>query len=83
MIKAFRKLLACGWYTPSARIILEEANESFKFLLNFHCFDFFYQGIVGNWVRCNESLQYTMDVDSVLDVHKNLSSKGLQVLIYK
>lgn len=35
MIKAFRKLLACGWYTPSARIILEEANESLSSYLIF------------------------------------------------
>lgn len=39
-------------------------------------------GTVGDWVRCNKSLQYTMDVSSVLDVHQNLSTKGLQVLVY-
>ncbi|KAI4367138.1 hypothetical protein MLD38_022908 [Melastoma candidum] len=40
------------------------------------------KGTVENWVRCNQSLQYTLDVSSVLDYHKNLSDKGLQVLIY-
>lgn len=42
-----------------------------------------YQGMIRDWVRCNKTLQYTVDVTSVLDYHKNLSSKGLQVLIYK
>ncbi|KAK4793994.1 hypothetical protein SAY86_011988 [Trapa natans] len=39
-------------------------------------------GIVDNWERCNKSLQYTLDVSSVLDYHKNLSKMGLQVLVY-
>ncbi|OWM64778.1 hypothetical protein CDL15_Pgr028495 [Punica granatum] len=40
------------------------------------------QGTIEDWVRCNKSLQYTMDVSSVLDYHRNLSKLGLQVLVY-
>uniref|UniRef100_A0A5B7AP11 Putative serine carboxypeptidase-like 18 n=1 Tax=Davidia involucrata TaxID=16924 RepID=A0A5B7AP11_DAVIN len=40
------------------------------------------EGTVLNWVRCNKTLDYTMNVDSVVDVHRYLSAKGLQVLVY-
>ncbi|KAA8536291.1 hypothetical protein F0562_028769 [Nyssa sinensis] len=40
------------------------------------------EGTVLNWVRCNKTLDYTMNVDSVIDVHRYLSNKGLQVLVY-
>ncbi|CAL5438220.1 unnamed protein product [Camellia sinensis] len=33
-------------------------------------------------MRCNKNLDYTLNVETVLDVHKNLSSYGLQVLVY-
>ncbi|XP_059653047.1 serine carboxypeptidase-like 13 [Cornus florida] len=39
-------------------------------------------GTVKDWKRCNKTLDYSMDVDSVLDVHRYLSTKGLQVLVY-
>ncbi|XAR52944.1 hypothetical protein NMG60_11021286 [Bertholletia excelsa] len=39
-------------------------------------------GTIKDWKRCNKSLDYTMNVPTVLDVHRNLSSYGLQVLIY-
>ncbi|KAB1208311.1 Serine carboxypeptidase-like 18 [Morella rubra] len=40
------------------------------------------EGTVFDWKRCNESLSYSSDVSSVLEYHRNLSTKGLQVLIY-
>ncbi|KAK4752165.1 hypothetical protein SAY87_020963 [Trapa incisa] len=39
-------------------------------------------GRISEWIRCNKSLQYTTDVTSVLDYHKNLTRKGLRVFIY-
>ncbi|XP_004289771.1 PREDICTED: serine carboxypeptidase-like 17 [Fragaria vesca subsp. vesca] len=39
-------------------------------------------GTVFDWKRCNKSLDYTYDVPSVLEYHQNLSTKGLQVLIF-
>ncbi|KAK9286558.1 hypothetical protein L1049_014957 [Liquidambar formosana] len=39
-------------------------------------------GTVPDWKRCNKTLDYSMDVSSVLDYHRNLSKLGLQVLIY-
>ncbi|CAM8906995.1 unnamed protein product [Rhodiola kirilowii] len=36
---------------------------------------------VTNWNRCNDSLSYTKDVDSVLHVHKYLTKHSLNVLI--
>ncbi|KAL6213225.1 hypothetical protein ACLB2K_012672 [Fragaria x ananassa] len=39
-------------------------------------------GTVFDWKRCNKSLDYTYDVSSVLEYHQNLSTKGLQVLIF-
>ncbi|KAM3714757.1 hypothetical protein ACJW31_01G358000 [Castanea mollissima] len=38
-------------------------------------------GFVWDWKRCNESLSYTEDILSVVDVHRYLSKKGLQVLV--
>ncbi|CAL5326037.1 unnamed protein product [Camellia sinensis] len=40
------------------------------------------EGTVKDWKRCNKNLDYTLHVETVLDVHKNLSSYGLQVLVY-
>ncbi|KAK9287239.1 hypothetical protein L1049_015652 [Liquidambar formosana] len=39
------------------------------------------KGTVLDWKRCNKSLSYTKDVLSVVDVHRNLSKAGLQVLV--
>ncbi|XP_044489158.1 serine carboxypeptidase-like 18 isoform X2 [Mangifera indica] len=39
------------------------------------------KGLVSDWKRCNKSLSYTKDVLSVVDVHRYLSTKGLQVLV--
>ncbi|XP_056159497.1 serine carboxypeptidase-like 18 [Syzygium oleosum] len=40
-------------------------------------------GTVTEFFRCNISLSsYTMDVDNVLDYHKNLTSLGMQVLVF-
>ncbi|XP_059653046.1 serine carboxypeptidase-like 13 [Cornus florida] len=39
-------------------------------------------GTIKDWKRCDKKLNYTMNVYSVLDVHRYLSSKGLQVLVY-
>ncbi|CAM8904270.1 unnamed protein product [Rhodiola kirilowii] len=36
---------------------------------------------VTNWNRCNDSLSYTKDVDSVIHVHKYLTKHSLNVLI--
>lgn len=40
------------------------------------------EGSINEWVRCNESLDYTYDVSSSLNYHRNLIKKGYQVLIY-
>ncbi|KAF8019703.1 hypothetical protein BT93_G0408 [Corymbia citriodora subsp. variegata] len=40
------------------------------------------QGTVSEFFRCNISLSYTVDVDNVLDYHKNLTSLGMQVLVF-
>ncbi|XP_018732436.2 serine carboxypeptidase-like 18 isoform X1 [Eucalyptus grandis] len=40
-------------------------------------------GTVSEFFRCNNSLAaYTEDVDDVLDYHKNLTSLGMQVLVF-
>ncbi|KAJ9159381.1 hypothetical protein P3X46_024890 [Hevea brasiliensis] len=39
------------------------------------------KGIVSEWVRCNRSLSYEKNVTSVVDVHRYLSTKGLQLLV--
>ncbi|CAL5377518.1 unnamed protein product [Camellia sinensis] len=41
------------------------------------------KGRVKDWKRCDKNLDYTMNVPSVLDLHHNLTSYGLQVLVYK
>lgn len=38
-------------------------------------------GTVMDWKRCNKSLAYTKDIQSVVEVHKNLSTLGLEVLV--
>lgn len=40
------------------------------------------QGTVSEFFRCNISLSYTVDVNNVLDYHKNLTSLGMQVLVF-
>ncbi|KAE8008146.1 hypothetical protein FH972_004686 [Carpinus fangiana] len=35
-----------------------------------------------DWKRCDKNMSYKADVSSVIDYHQNLSTKGLQVLIY-
>ncbi|GLT98108.1 hypothetical protein SLE2022_156300 [Rubroshorea leprosula] len=40
------------------------------------------EGTVKDWKRCNKSLDYTIDVTSVIDYHRNLSKSGLKALIY-
>ncbi|KAL6209966.1 hypothetical protein ACLB2K_020904 [Fragaria x ananassa] len=40
------------------------------------------EGSLLDWKRCNKSLSYTKDVESVIEYHKYLSTKGLQVLIF-
>lgn len=39
-------------------------------------------GSIAEWMRCNKNLNYDMDVDSVVEVHRNLSKSHLQALIY-
>ncbi|GMY39427.1 serine carboxypeptidase-like 17, partial [Fagus crenata] len=39
------------------------------------------KGFVLDWKRCNKSLSYTKDILSVVDVHRYLSKKRLQVLV--
>ncbi|KAJ0011152.1 hypothetical protein Pint_33645 [Pistacia integerrima] len=39
------------------------------------------KGYVKDWKRCNKSISYTKDVLSVVDVHRYLSTKRLQVLV--
>uniref|UniRef100_A0A803R0T3 Uncharacterized protein n=1 Tax=Cannabis sativa TaxID=3483 RepID=A0A803R0T3_CANSA len=34
------------------------------------------------WIRCNRSLPYAKDVDSVVSYHKQLNSRGYRALIY-
>ncbi|KAJ9705334.1 hypothetical protein PVL29_003393 [Vitis rotundifolia] len=38
-------------------------------------------GTVKYWSRCNKSLSYTKDVQSIIDVHRYLSKKQLEVLV--
>ncbi|XP_037494217.1 serine carboxypeptidase-like 18 isoform X1 [Jatropha curcas] len=40
------------------------------------------EGTIENWVRCNTSLLYTKDLTSSFGLHRNLTEKGLKVLIY-
>ncbi|KAG8650595.1 hypothetical protein MANES_07G053100v8 [Manihot esculenta] len=40
------------------------------------------QGMIPEFYRCNISLAYTVNVNSVLSYHQNLTTKGLQVLIF-
>ncbi|KAG8645709.1 hypothetical protein MANES_10G085800v8 [Manihot esculenta] len=39
------------------------------------------KGTVSTWQRCNLTLSYTEDVRSVIDVHRYLSSKSLELLV--
>ncbi|KAI3435053.1 uncharacterized protein J3R85_006471, partial [Psidium guajava] len=39
-------------------------------------------GTVSEFFRCNISMSYTMNVNNVLDDHKNLTSLGMQVLVF-
>ncbi|GLT28788.1 hypothetical protein SLA2020_036950 [Shorea laevis] len=40
------------------------------------------EGTVSEFFRCNISLSYTVDVNSVIAVHKNLTELGLQLLVF-
>ncbi|PIN08548.1 Serine carboxypeptidases (lysosomal cathepsin A) [Handroanthus impetiginosus] len=40
------------------------------------------KGTITNWTRCNGTLSYEYDVDSILKDHQLLSEKGYQVLAY-
>ncbi|KAJ9705313.1 hypothetical protein PVL29_003381 [Vitis rotundifolia] len=40
------------------------------------------EGTIEDWKRCNKSIPYTMDQQSVIGFHHNLSRYGLQVLVY-
>ncbi|XP_062177238.1 serine carboxypeptidase-like 17 [Alnus glutinosa] len=51
-------------------------NQSVRSALNIR------EGTVQDWKRCNKSISFKSDVSSVIDYHKNLSTKGLQVLIF-
>ncbi|WCJ18019.1 serine carboxypeptidase-like 7 [Euphorbia peplus] len=39
-------------------------------------------GTIGEFHRCNISVTYTVDIDSVLAYHENLTTQGLQVLVF-
>ena len=39
------------------------------------------KGLVSEWMRCNKSISYTKNVLSVIDVHRYLSQKHLEVLV--
>lgn len=41
------------------------------------------QGTIGQWTRCNDSLSYEYDVESVVEHHRLLSEKGFQALVYR
>ncbi|KAK0582108.1 hypothetical protein LWI29_021552 [Acer saccharum] len=40
------------------------------------------QGMIGEFYRCNISLAYTVDMNTVVPLHKILTNTGLQVLVY-
>ncbi|GLT57656.1 hypothetical protein SLA2020_306130 [Shorea laevis] len=40
------------------------------------------EGAVSEFFRCNITLSYTVDVDSVIPYHQNLTNKGLQLLVF-
>ncbi|XP_051132528.1 serine carboxypeptidase-like 7 isoform X2 [Andrographis paniculata] len=40
------------------------------------------KGTISDWKRCNKSLSYEQDVESILEVHRLLSEKGFQALAY-
>ncbi|GAV78824.1 Peptidase_S10 domain-containing protein [Cephalotus follicularis] len=40
------------------------------------------QGTIQEFVRCNISLSYTVDTNSVLMIHQNLTNEGLQLLVF-
>ncbi|MCL7043150.1 hypothetical protein MKW94_016032 [Papaver nudicaule] len=40
------------------------------------------EGTVGKWKRCNTGLPYKKDVKSVIQYHRNISTKGYKILIY-
>ncbi|KAK4777566.1 hypothetical protein SAY87_017753 [Trapa incisa] len=39
-------------------------------------------GTTGTVFRCNISLSYTVDINDVVEYHKNLTDKGMQVLVF-
>ncbi|CAA2999085.1 serine carboxypeptidase-like 18 [Olea europaea subsp. europaea] len=40
------------------------------------------KGTITNWTRCNHSLSYADNVESVVQYHKILSKKGYEALVY-
>ncbi|KAI3919705.1 hypothetical protein MKX01_000146 [Papaver californicum] len=40
------------------------------------------EGTVGKWIRCKSDLPYQKDVKSVIEYHRNISTKGYKILIY-
>ncbi|KAL1534495.1 serine carboxypeptidase-like 7 [Salvia divinorum] len=40
------------------------------------------EGTVPDWTRCNKSLSYEYDIESVVEYHQNLSNRGFQALVY-
>ncbi|RWR82489.1 serine carboxypeptidase-like protein 17 isoform X1 [Cinnamomum micranthum f. kanehirae] len=56
-------------------------------LVSFHLFEpsisyTHEQGTVGEWVRCNPDLHYVKEINSTIDYHLNLTTKGYRALIY-
>ncbi|XP_075672601.1 serine carboxypeptidase-like 17 [Castanea sativa] len=39
-------------------------------------------GTVKKFFRCNVTIEYTVDTDDVVPVHKNLTASGLQILVF-
>ncbi|XP_042008533.1 serine carboxypeptidase-like 18 isoform X2 [Salvia splendens] len=40
------------------------------------------EGMVPYWTRCNVSVTYEKDIESVVEYHQNLSDRGFQALVY-
>lgn len=45
--------------------------------------EFFPQGSIGPWIRCNFSLPYTSTITDSYQYHVKLSTKGYRSLIYR
>ncbi|MQM17217.1 hypothetical protein Taro_050185, partial [Colocasia esculenta] len=42
-----------------------------------------HKGSIGNWMRCSNILNYSVNVTSVLPYHLSLTSGGYQALVYR